>query len=108
MMMRVFEALGCAVFDEPFYPYWLKTLNKVDDPGFIATVENHETEWRKIVDLVLDPVPDGRRWYYQKHMATHMLDEVDLQWMREMCNCFLIRNPAEIDASGGFIRHHDR
>ena len=28
-----------------------------------------------------------------------MLDEVDLQWMREMCNCFLIRNPAEIIVS---------
>ena len=33
MMMRVFEALGCAVFDEPFYPYWLKTLNLINDPG---------------------------------------------------------------------------
>ena len=104
MMMRVFEALGCAVFDEPFYPYWLKTLNKTDDPGFLAATTNHESDWRKVVDLVLGPIPDGRSRYYQKHMAIHMLDEVDLEWMGEMCNCFLIRNPAEVIASMSAFR----
>ena len=39
MMMRVFEALGCAVFDEPFYAYWLKAVNRVNDPGFRVTIE---------------------------------------------------------------------
>lgn len=99
MMMRVFEALGCAVFDEPFYPYWLKTLNKLDDPGFKAAIHNHETDWRKVIDLVLGPIPDAREWYYQKHMAIHMLDEVELTWMSQMHNCFLIRNPAEVIVS---------
>ncbi len=99
MMMRVFEALGCAVFDEPFYPYWLKALNKISDPGFEAAVENHETDWRRVIDLVLGSIPDEREWYYQKHMAIHMLDDVDLTWMREMRNCFLIRNPAEVIVS---------
>ena len=96
MLMRVFEALGCAVFDEPFYPYWLKTLNKTDDPGFQVTIDQHETDWRKIVDLVLAPFPDDRDWYYQKHMAIHMLEDVDLAWMRQVRNCFLIRHPAEV------------
>jgi len=109
MMMRVFEALGCAVFDEPFYAYWLRATNRTDDPGFAVTIERHETDWRKIVDLVLGPIPGGkfpgarslggRSWYYQKHMAIHMLNEVDLGWMSQVQNCFLIRSPVEVIAS---------
>ena len=48
---------------------------------------------------MLGPIPDGRDWYYQKHMAIHMLEEVDLSWMMEMRNCFLIRHPAEVIVS---------
>lgn len=96
MMMRCFEAMGCAVYDEPFYPYWLRTLNKTDDPGYAETMAAHETDWRKIVPMILGPVPEGRSIYYQKHMAIHMLEEVDLSWMNQMCNCFLIRHPAEV------------
>ena len=96
MMMRVFEALGCAVFDEPFYAYWLKATNKKDDPGFAKTIAAHETDWRRVVDQVLGPIPEQRDWYYQKHMAIHMLDEVDLSWMQSVRNCFLIRDPAEV------------
>ena len=99
MLMRVFEALGCAVYDEPFYPYWLKTLDKRDDPGFQSAIDHHETDWRRVVELVLGPVPDDRDWYYQKHMAIHMLDEVDLGWMHQVQNCFLIRHPAEVIVS---------
>ena len=105
MMMRVFEALGCAVFDEPFYPYWLKALNKENDPGFKAALQNHETDWRKVIDLVLGPIPEKREWYYQKHMAIHMLEEVDLTWMNRVRNCFLIRNPAEVIVSMTAFRH---
>ena len=107
MLMRVFEALGCAVFDEPFYPYWLRTLDKRDDPGFQAAITHHETDWRRVVELVLAPIPDGRDWYYQKHMAIHMLDEVDLDWMRQVQNCFLIRHPAEVIVSMSEFRTLD-
>ena len=99
MMMRVFEALGCAVFDEPFYPYWLKATNKTDDPGYAITLASHETDWRKVVRLIQQPIPDGAEWYYQKHMAIHMLEEVDLSWMQGFINCFLIRHPAEVIVS---------
>ncbi len=104
MVMRVFEALGCAVYDEPFYPYWLKALNKEDDPGFRETMAVHETDWRKVIDRVLGPVPEPAAFYYQKHMAIHMLPEVDLGWMRQVRNCFLIRNPIEVIASMAHFR----
>ncbi|HIG44048.1 MAG: HAD family hydrolase [bacterium] len=105
MVMRVFEALGCAVFDEPFYPYWLKVLNKIDDPGFAETMSVHETDWHKVIDLVRGPFPKAAEFYYQKHMAIHMLPEVDLSWMSDVRNCFLIRNPTEVITSMAKFRN---
>ena len=96
MAMRVFEALGCAVLDEPFYAYWLRATNRTDDPGYAETVARHDTDWRRVIDQVLGAVPDGRDWYYQKHMAIHMLPEVDLNWMADVQNTFLIRHPAAV------------
>ena len=99
MTMRVFEALGCAVHDEPFYAYWLKATQRTEDPGYEETIAAHETDWRRVIDSVLGPIPGGRAVSYQKHMAIHMLEEVSLDWMREVRNCFLIRDPAEVVTS---------
>ena len=96
MAMRVFEALGCAVLDEPFYAYWLKATKREEDPGYAATLAAHETDWRKVEASLLGPVPGGKAVWYQKHMAIHMLPEVSLAWMGKVRNCFLIRYPAEV------------
>ena len=99
MAMRVFEALGCAVLDEPFYAYWLKATQREEDPGYAATLAVHETDWRKVEASLLGPVPGGKAVWYQKHMAIHMLPEVSLAWMGQVRNCFLIRDPAEVITS---------
>ena len=99
MAMRVFEALGCAVLDEPFYAYWLKATKREEDPGYAATLAAHEIDWQKVEALVLGPVPGGKAVWYQKHMAIHMLPEVSLAWMGRVRNCFLIRDPAEVVTS---------
>jgi len=101
LMMRVFGALGCSVFDEPFYAYWLNALDKRDDPGFERTLAAHETDWRKVAQTVITQPVGDNGWAYQKHMAIHMLPEVDLQWMSDpsFVHCFLIRDPREVIAS---------
>ena len=101
LLMRVFEALGCAVLDEPFYAYWLRSCNKTDDPGFAETLAAHESDWRKVVRELHAPPPRGVSFYYQKHMAIHMLPEVDLDWLAhpEFVHGFLIRDPREVVAS---------
>ena len=101
LMMRVFEALGCAVFDEPFYAAWLKARDKRDDPGFAQTLAAHPQDPAVIIDQVLGPVPGQADWFYQKHMAIHMLPEFPLDWMAhpEVVNCFLIRDPREVIVS---------
>ncbi len=101
LLMRVFEALGCAVFDEPFYAYWLRALDKRDDPGFAQTLAAHPSDYREITRLIEGAVPGDKHWYYQKHMAIHMLPEVPLDFMahEEVVNCFLIRDPREVIVS---------
>ena len=44
-------------------------------------------------------MPGGRAIFYQKHMAHHLLDDVDRDWVHGLANCFLIRDPAEMLAS---------
>ena len=101
LMMRVFAALGCSVLDEPFYAYWLKALDKRDDPGFAETLAAHESEPQKIIEQLLATPSNSGDWIYQKHMAIHMLPEVDLSWMSDssFVHCFLIRDPREVIAS---------
>ena len=101
LMMRVFEALGCAVIDEPFYAYWLKAVQKTDDPGYHETLAGHETNWRVVTEQIQASLPAGVNWCYQKHMAIHMLPEVDLSWLArpDFVHGFLLRDPREVIAS---------
>lgn len=84
------------VCDEPLYAYYLLTTGHTDHPGYHETVREHETDWRAVVPWLTGPVPNGKKFFYQKHMTHHMLPEVALDWALELTNCFLIREPAEV------------
>ncbi len=86
------------VYDEPFYAHYLKET-RVDHPGADEVIARHETDWRKVVESLLAPLPQGKRIYYQKHMNKHMLPYVDLSWTQQMVNCFLIREPKDMITS---------
>src|SRR5207248_5309869 len=56
-----------------------------------------ETNWRKVVaDLIKEPVPGDRRIFFQKQMTHHLLPEVGREWIVDLTNCFLIRDPREV------------
>jgi hypothetical protein len=59
-------------------------------------IANGETNWRKIVAQLTGPVPNDARILYQKQMTHHLLPEIDRNWLRQMKNCFLIRDPSEV------------
>jgi len=84
-----------AVWDEPLYAHYL-TQCTPDHPGIEEVVAAHETDWCKVVARMLGPVPDDRPIYYQKHMAHHMLPQIEDGWLAELSNAFLIRDPAEV------------
>lgn len=98
-MMRSFENRPDAiVWDEPFYAAYLD-MTGLDHPMREAVIADGETEWRKVVDRITGPVPDGTRLFYQKHMTHHMLPEIDRSWLSSVVNCFLIRTPESVLAS---------
>lgn len=87
------------VVDEPLYAFYLQRTN-ADHPGREEVIAAGDTDWRKVVQrLTTDPLPHGRRIFYQKHMTHHLLPEVDRSFLTQLTNCFLIRDPAEVIAS---------
>ncbi|MEE9161566.1 MAG: HAD family hydrolase [Candidatus Neomarinimicrobiota bacterium] len=94
-----------AVTDEPLYGYYLRATG-LDHPGRDEIIVAQPTEWREVADMLTGPIPEGRDIWYQKHMAHHLLKEVDREWLKELRHCFLIREPEEVLASYARTREH--
>ena len=90
------------VCDEPLYALYLHVTGR-DPPGAAEVVAAGQTEVQKVIDWLLGPVPGGRRVFYQKHMAHHLLPDVPRDWLRHVSNCFLIREPREVITS--LVKH---
>ena len=86
------------VVDEPLYAHYLDVTG-LDHPGRDEVVAAGEPDWRRVVAALLGPVPDGTRVFYQKHMAHHLLPDVDRGWLAGLTNVLLIRDPREVVAS---------
>lgn len=79
------------VMDEPFYAHYLQQTG-CDHPGAEEVIAAYETDWQTIVHQLL-AAPGDSPIVYQKHMTHHMLAHIDRAWMRQVSNCFLIRDP---------------
>lgn len=90
------------VCDEPFYAHYLKVTG-VDHPGAAEVIAQCETDWRRVVEYLLGDIPGSRTIFYQKHMAHHLLPDMDRDWLVQVENCFLIRDPREMLTS--LIKH---
>jgi hypothetical protein len=98
-MMRAWENRpDCAVSDEPLYAAYL-AMTGADHPGRDEVIAAGETDWHKVADALLGPVPGGRPVWYQKHMSHHLLPGMDHAWIHGLHNVFLVRDPAEVVAS---------
>jgi hypothetical protein len=84
------------VIDEPLYALYLKATGK-NHPGADEVIAAGETDWRKVVSqLSKEPLPSGKRVFFQKHMTHHLLPGRDRDWIVDLTNCFLIRDPREV------------
>jgi hypothetical protein len=98
-LMRSFEnRADTAVVDEPLYAHYLATTG-LDHPGRDEIVRQGETDWRRVVQTLLGPVPNDAAVFYQKHMAHHLLPIIERDWIAELTNVVLIRDPSEVVAS---------
>jgi Sulfotransferase domain len=98
-LMRSWENRGdTTVVDEPLYAHYLLATG-LDHPGRDEVIAAGDTDWRRVVDALVGPVPGGARVFYQKHMAHHLLPGMDRGWVARLTNVLLIRDPREVVAS---------
>jgi len=83
------------VCDEPLYAYYLKATGE-SHPVANEIITQHDNQWQSVVSWLTGRVPEGREIFYQKHMAHHLLPQIDRSWLDRVTNCFLIREPREM------------
>lgn len=102
-LMRSFENRSdTSVVDEPLYAHYLYTLSSAQQarhPGAALIMQSQPTDWRRAVERLLDDSQDSSRVRYQKHMAHHLTDGVDLDWVGSLTNAILIRQPRDVIVS---------
>lgn len=92
-MMRSWEnRADTFVCDEPLYAHYL-VEHGLDHPGREQILEHGDTDARSVIEWLTGPNPEGRRVFYQKHMAHHLIDDVPRDWFAGLAHVFLIRDP---------------
>jgi Sulfotransferase domain len=98
-MMRAWENRGdCDVSDEPLYAAFLSDT-QLDHPGRDEVIASGDTHYEQVVRGLLGNAPNGRPIWYQKHMTHHLLPTYQRDWIPQLSNILLIRDPAEVVAS---------
>ena len=98
-MMYAFSARSdCAVIDEPFYATYLTETGLVH-PMQQAILDSQPRNAKDVIKQCLGDTPNNKPHFYQKHMTHHMLETIELDWLSELTNVFLIRHPARVVAS---------
>jgi hypothetical protein len=88
------------VVDEPFYAHYLKVTG-LDHPGREQIIAAHESDWRRVADSLIAPLPPQVKIFYQKQMSHHLLPHMGREWLDSVTHAFLIRDPAAMLASLG-------
>lgn len=95
-LMRSWESRSDTfVIDEPFYAHYLSVTN-VDHPGRDEIIQNGETDQTVVSKELISDIDDSCSIYFQKHMTHHMIPSVGREWMKDVVNCFLIRDPKDM------------
>jgi len=98
-LMRSFENRSDSfVTDEPFYAYFLKESGE-DHPGRKEIIQSQSSDWDTVASELIGSIPQGKTIWYQKHMAHHIFNYSNLDWIDSVFNCFLIRDPKEVICS---------
>jgi len=98
-LMRSFENRSdCFVSDEPFYSYFLHKT-EISHPLKDKIIKSGLVNCNEIIQYITGPIPFSKKIWYQKHMAHHILPEVNMDWIKGMKNCLLIRHPGDVISS---------
>ena len=59
-------------------------------------IKNYPTNYRSVVNYLTYKVPNKKNIWYQKHMAHHLIDLNEIDWIKKCENCILIRHPKDV------------
>ena len=83
------------VSDEPFYGYYLKE-KQLKHPMYKEIIEHYPNKYEDIIISLTSEIPNGKKHWYQKHMAHHLIDLKNIDWIKNFENCILIRHPKDV------------
>lgn len=84
------------VVDEPFYAYYLVKTG-LDHPGKKETIESMSTDAGTVLDMI-NSLAENHEIIFLKNMAHHH-EGLNWDYMKNMHNIFLIRDPKQLIAS---------
>lgn len=95
-LMRSWSSrLDTFVSDEPLYAYYLKETG-FNHPMHNDIINTYPTNYNLIVKSLTSNIPEGKKIWYQKHMAHHLLSLNNMSWIKNFHNCILIRHPKHV------------
>jgi hypothetical protein len=86
------------VIDEPFYAYYLKKTQK-NHPMKEQIINHYSSNYKEVVNYLTHKAPNQKSIWYQKHMAHHLIDLSEINWIKKCQNCILLRHPKEVISS---------
>ncbi len=92
------------VMDEPLYAHYLARTG-VDHPVAREVIDAGPVDLEIAVDACVHPsLSPPATVSYQKHMAHHLLPEMDLGWVEHGVNMLMVRHPRRVIASYARVR----
>jgi len=83
------------VSDEPFYAYYLKE-KQLKHPMYKEIIKHYPNRYKDVITSLTSEIPNDKQYWYQKHMAHHLIDLNNIDWIRDFENCILIRHPKDV------------
>ena len=83
------------VSDEPFYAYYLKE-RQLKHPMYKEIIQYYPNTYDDVVASLISEIPNDKEHWYQKHMAHHLIDLNNIDWIKNFENCILIRHPKDV------------
>ena len=86
------------VSDEPFYAFYLKETG-LKHPMSKEIINHYPNTYDEVLRSINGEIPQSKKIWYQKHMAHHLIDLENIEWIKDFHNCFLIRHPRDVISS---------
>ena len=83
------------ISDEPFYAYYLKE-RQLKHPMYQEIIDHYPNKYGDVVADLTSEIPFGKKHWYQKHMAHHLINLNNIDWIKSFQNCILIRHPKDV------------